>query len=198
MIGPPDPAFLRRVSIWSEAQDIVERLAAATGETAMVGVLDDGQVLYIAIGHPQRSYGIESLPGTRHPAHCTALGKAILAWMPEAEVLTLLGARPPIRLTAKTLTDQDVLMNDLRATRARGYAIDDEERVAGVYCLGAPIQDHAGSVRAAVSVSGPAFRMRERDEGELSATLIAVARSSSLSLGYPDNEHSRDVTDVER
>jgi IclR family pca regulon transcriptional regulator len=69
----------------SEGQQIAERLAAGTGETASVGILDSDEVLYLAIAHGQRELGIQSNVGTRHPLYCTALGKVLLAglsWPP--------------------------------------------------------------------------------------------------------------------
>ena len=78
-------------------------------ETASVGVLEDDQVLYIAIAHGQREFGIQSMAGTRHPAHATALGKALLAARPWREVAHGSAHDPPQRLTQQTITDARVI-----------------------------------------------------------------------------------------
>jgi len=154
-------AFLNNVTIWSQAGQLVERLAEITQETASVGVLDEGQILYIAISRGQKDMGIASAPGTRHPLYCTALGKAIMAELSTAEVNRLLEADPPQRLTPNTITDPAEMRRELGSVRARGYAVDDEERTPGVTCIGAVIRDHRGEPVGALSISGTTARMRE-------------------------------------
>ena len=177
--------FLRGLSIWTLAPDLAQRLAADANETASVGVLENGDVLYIAIANGQRELGIQSAAGTRHPAYCTALGKALLAWRPWAEARELLAARQPVRLTERTITDLEAFAGELQRTRDRGYSVDDEERQSGVVCIGAPIRDHAGGIIAAVSVSGPAYRVREHGVAALAALVVAAAADASMRLGAP-------------
>lgn len=177
--------FLRGLSIWTLAPDLAQRLAAEANETASLGVLENGDVLYIAIANGQRELGIQFAAGTRHPAYCTALGKALLAWRPWAEVQELLTARPPVRLTDHTITGLEAFADELQRTRARGYSVDDEERQSGVVCIGAPIRDHTGGIVAAVSISGPAFRVRERGIAESAAHVVAAAADASVRLGAP-------------
>jgi len=86
-------AFLRSVSIWDYARELADQLAEDVSETASVGVLDQGKVLYIAIARGQRELGIQSQSGTRHPAYCTALGKVFLADLPWAEAARSLSSR---------------------------------------------------------------------------------------------------------
>jgi len=179
-------AFLRGVSVWTNAPELAEQLAGRADETASVGVLDNGEVLYIAIAHGQRELGIQWQPGTRHPAHATALGKAMLAHLPWPEVTAILARRPLVRLTPRTFTDPAALRSELAAIAARGYAVDDEERLPGVFCIGAPIRDHNGSVVAAISISGPAFRIAERGPDELARLVVAAAGDASRRLGAPE------------
>ncbi len=175
--------YLRGLSVWSHAQELADRLAATANETASLGVLDNGQVLYIAIANGQRELGIQSSPGTRHPAHCTALGKALLSALARSEVEATLAAHPAVRLTTRTLVEPDALMADLAAVRTRGYAVDDEERVPGVICIGVPIRDHSGGVVAAISISGPAFRIQEHGIHAMAGLVIAAAADASARLG---------------
>jgi DNA-binding IclR family transcriptional regulator len=168
-------AFLSSVSIWSQANQLADQLAARTGETASVGVLDDGQILYIAIARGQQDMGIASAPGTRHPLYCTSLGKAIMAELPLAEVSKLLEADPPKRLTANTIVDMNSMRRELGEIRTSGFAVDNEERTPGVICIGAAIHDHRGRAVGALSISGPAVRMTESGIARLGGMVVSAA-----------------------
>jgi IclR family acetate operon transcriptional repressor len=176
-------AFLRNVSIWSQANQLAEQLAAVTDETASVGVLDEGQILYIAIARGQGDVGIASAPGTRHPLYCTSLGKAILAALPLDFADHLLEGAPLVRMSSKTIVDLDAFHAELVSIRKRGYAVDDEERTPGVVCVGAAVYDHLRQPVGAISISGPAFRMREHGIGRLGRAAIATANSFSIPIG---------------
>ena len=178
-------AFLRTVSVWNDAPELAERLATELDETASVGILDDGQVLYLAIAHGQSDTGMASVPGTRHPAHATALGKVLLAALPWPAAAAILERRPPVRLTETTCADPASLRAELERVAAQGYAMDAEERQPGVTCYGAPIRDRAGAVVAAISVSGPTFRMRQHGAERLIRAVRATADEASRRLGAP-------------
>ena len=168
-------AYLRNVSVWSQANQLAVELATTAGETASVGVLDSGRILYIAIARGQQDMGIASAPGTRHPAYCTSLGKAILADLPGEQVLEILRKDPPVRLTPSTLVNIRDLQHDLALIRRRGFSIDNEERTPGVLCIGASIRDHKGDPVGALSISGPAGRMREHGVDELGKIVMLTA-----------------------
>ena len=168
-------AYLRNVSVWSQANQLAVELADAAGETASVGVMDAGRILYIAIARGQQDMGIASAPGTRHPAYCTSLGKAILADLPGEQVLDILRTDPPVRLTPSTLVKISDVQRDLALTRRRGFSIDNEERTPGVVCIGAAVRDHKGDPVGAISVSGPAYRMRARGLDEVGRIVIKTA-----------------------
>jgi DNA-binding IclR family transcriptional regulator len=177
-------SFVSRISISRFAYPAVEALAARVDETASIGVLDEGQVLYIAIAHGQHEFGIQSLPYARHPSHCTALGKVLLADLTPERVNELLGASLEA-LTPNTITDPKQLRAELRSVGARGYTVDDEERMPGVLCIAAPVRDHSGKVAAAISVSGPAFRMRRAGLGRLTQAVMESAAVTGEKLGAP-------------
>ena len=177
--------FLSRISISRFAHEAVEALAARVDETASVGVLDEGQVLYVAIAHGQQEFGIQSLPYARHPCYCTALGKALLADLPPQRVDDLLQGSPLEALTPNTITDPGRLRAELTTVAARGYAVDDEERMQGVLCIAAPVRAHSGKATAAISVSGPAFRMRRAGLGWLARAVMEAAAATGERLGAP-------------
>lgn len=178
-------AFLRQVSLWSQATEIAEHLADYTQETASVGILDEGQVLYIAIARGQSEIGIQSAAGTRHPVHCTSLGKVLLADLAWPQVQQVLKQRPPVRFTSRTLIEADGFRRELEHVRVQGFALDEEERTPGVICIGAPLRDHTGRVVGAVSISGPAFRMRERGVPDMAKQVMARAEEASRHLAAP-------------
>jgi DNA-binding IclR family transcriptional regulator len=178
-------AFLRSVSIWDYARDLADQLAEDVGETASVGVLDQGQVLYIAIAiaRGQRELGIQSQSGTRHPVYCTALGKVFLADLPWAEAAAILDAEPMVGLTPSTIVEKAAMREELETIRSRGYAVDDEERNPHVVCIAAPITDHTGRSVAAVSISGPAFRIREQGIANVARRVTERAAEASTRMG---------------
>jgi IclR family acetate operon transcriptional repressor len=182
--------FLSRVSMAGEAQHLVEELAERLNETANFGILDHGEVLYLAIAHGQWELGIQALPGGRHPAHCTALGKALLAHLPWEEVEQILEERPPVQLTRATLVEPADIRRDLARVVRRGYAVDAEERLSGVVCVGAPIRDATGKVVAAISVSGPRLRFGRDRIPALADEVVAVADKGSVILGAPKAERA--------
>jgi IclR family acetate operon transcriptional repressor len=115
--------------------------------------------------------------------HATSLGKALLAAMNVDEAQSLLGERPLVGFTPNTMTTVPQLLRDLEAVRARGYAIDDEESVEGLRCIGAAIHDHDGTPCYALSVSGPKSRMSYSRIQEIGSALTRSAAEVSRRLG---------------
>ena len=136
----------------------LKRLRDITGETAYLAVMEGGGVLSIGRfqgAHSQRS---AAALGSVKPLHCTSQGKALLAHLPPAQRDRLLAA-PLVARTERTITDPILLNVELAKTRARGFALDDEEIVMGTRCVGAPVLDARGMPIAAISVAGPSFRV---------------------------------------
>jgi IclR family acetate operon transcriptional repressor len=178
-------SFVNRKPLAHEAQALVDELAGRVNETASFGILDDGEVLYLAIAPGERELGIQSTAGGRHPAHCTALGKVLLADLPWESVETILKAHPPVRLTPSTLVKTAELRDELARVAQEGYAVDDEERVPGVVCVAAPIRDQTGSVVAAMSISGPSLRITSRRIPALAREVMKISDEASGILGAP-------------
>lgn len=160
----------------------LQRLRDMTGETAYLAVPDDGMVL--ALGKFESPHDIRSAArlGARKPLHCTSQGKAILAFLPEAEAQAMLGHAPLERFTPQTITDRDTLMRQLRIVRARGYAIEDQEILWGNRCVGAPVLDSTGRPVAAISVAGPIYRLTSERVAQLGPEVANVARNIGLGL----------------
>lgn len=134
-----------------------------TGETCYLGVLDGLDVLSLERCDGAHDHRSSSVLGQRKPAYCTSQGKAILSRLDAAKRDATIRDMVLKPLTGSTITDRRRLQAELRIVQARGYAIDDEEILAGVRCVGAPVIDAQGQVRGAISIAGPAYRMtRER------------------------------------
>jgi DNA-binding IclR family transcriptional regulator len=136
----------------------LKRLRDITGETAYLAVMEGGGVLSIGRFQGAHSRRSAAALGTVKPMHCTSQGKAFLAHLPPTQRDRHLTGPLPA-LTPRTITDPVLLEIDLAKTRARGYALDDEEIVIGTRCVGAPVLDGAGLPVAAISVAGPSFRV---------------------------------------
>lgn len=160
----------------------LQRLRDMTGETAYLAVPHDGTVL--ALGKYESPHDIRSAArlGVRKPLHCTSQGKAILAFLPEAEAEAMLGQGPLERFTAHTITDRSTLMTQLRIVRARGYAVEDQEILLGNRCVGAPVLDSTGQPVAAISVAGPVYRLTSERVAQLGPEIANVARNIGLGL----------------
>ena len=177
-------AYLSKLDFPQAARRALEELAAACRETASLGVFSHGEVVYVGIERAQREVGIQSQIGTRHPTHCTALGKVMLADRPDEEVTALMLKTGMPGLTEHTHTSPETLLAELRAVRRRGYAIDNEERSYGVKCIAAPIRDAEGRVIAAISVSGPSFRVSADTLPGLIGAVVSAAAAVSRRQGF--------------
>jgi DNA-binding IclR family transcriptional regulator len=166
------------------AVPILDRLVERSGETGHVATLDGTEVVTIAVVDGWRSVRMHSAVGKRSPAHATAIGKALLAALPDAEVARRYARAGLQRRTPRTLRTIGGLVDHLAEVRARGFALDAEELEPGLRCLAAPVLDHTGTAAAAVGLSGPADRMTEATD-DLARDVRATAREISGALGAP-------------
>lgn len=166
------------------ARPHLERLAFETNETVHLCVLDDGEVLYLDKVEPDRSVRLSSSVGRKNPAHCTAVGKAIMAFMPESEIDAIVQRHGLHRFTSFTLTTAAALKADLETVRSTGYARDWEEHEEGVKCLGSPVRNYSGNVVAAVSLSGPSFRFSDKNLDTFASAVKRASNALSADLGW--------------
>ncbi len=164
-------------------------LRETTRETTQIAILDHWQVVYLERILSPLSVGyMRSRAGAILPAYCTGLGKALLAFRPEADVRAWAATQKFPALTSRTITSARRLLKELAATRARGYVLDDEERENGVRCIAAPVFNHTGEVVAAISVAGPSERMpRELVGSDIAEAVVAAAHSISIDLGATEH-----------
>ena len=139
-------------------QDIITQLAHAVGESVSVAALDHGLPVYIAQAAGERSMRMVTRVGQAVPLHSTAVGKAILAFMPEDRVDTVLAEAPFDASTRSTITAAEPLRQELSEVRSRGFGIEQEEFEEGVASVAAPIFSIGAEVVGALSVSAPIGR----------------------------------------
>ncbi|MGB7190251.1 MAG: IclR family transcriptional regulator [Acidobacteriaceae bacterium] len=176
---------LDNVNIRDEARPIMTRVAFEVGETVHLAVLDRAEVLYIERIEAQRSLTMGSKLGARNPVYCTALGKAILAFSPEAEIdQALAGCRMQAR-TKNTITSVLSFRRELERIRDRGYSIDDEEIEDGIRCISAPVLNPADRAVAAISISGPSSRVTPDRFQIIGKTVMKAAEELSTHIGRP-------------
>ncbi len=166
------------------ARPYLDRLQRQFAETVFFCILDDDQVFYMEKVESQQSVRTACTVGSRAPAYCTAVGKAMLAELGEPEVGDIIRRWGLKAVTAKTITTPTALRSELKAVRARGYAIDDEEKEDGLRCVSAAVRGHSGKLFAAMSVSGPAFRMTKERIPEVGQAVMRAANELSAELGY--------------
>lgn len=174
----------------------IHELNQAADETTLLAILDQTEILYVYTvesSQPVRTY---SKAGKRNPLYCTGLGKAVLAFLPAEKRNALLDQMTLAPRTAKSIVDKTALVEHLKQVQAQGFAIDDLECEDGVRCVGAPIFDYKGEAFAAVSVSGPAYRVTEARVQELAPLVVKAARNISGKLGYlPAIDNSLPITE---
>lgn len=171
--------------IYDVGQPEVERLATETGELASLLVEEHGMGVYLCRAKGNRAVPLRTYAGMRVHLHCTALGKAILAHLPESRVREIIDRHGLPERTTTTITDEEALSTALEEIRERGYACDREERIAGLRCVAAPIKGLDESILGAISVSGPTNRMKgSRFDEEIPEQVLSTANVIELSLNY--------------
>lgn len=172
-----------QLDLRERTRPFLERAVRETGETGHLCVYDDGEVVYLDKIEPSRSVRLTSSVGRRNPAYCTAVGKAIMAFLPAPQVEEAVRKHGLDQLTRKTITTMLDLRADLAKVRSLGYAIDDEEHEEGVLCVGAPVWSVGDYPIAAISVSGPIFRLSHEKVPAVAESIMVIARALSHELG---------------
>ncbi len=176
-------AFLRRTKVVERARQPMDALMRDTGETANLGVEVGDEVLFLSQVETNEVIRAFFPPGTKAPMHVSGIGKALLAWYPETRVRGILARRGLEKFTSLTHSSETALLRDLVHTRARGYAVDDQERATGMRCVAAPIFNSHAEPVAGLSVSGPAFRIALSDAARLGAMVRAAADHVTEATG---------------
>ncbi|MEU7816620.1 IclR family transcriptional regulator [Pseudonocardia sp. NPDC049154] len=179
-----------RLDVTRLGREACERLAQEFGETVNIAVLQDRHAVNVHQARGPSTVLTYNWIGRITPLHCTSSGKALIAWLDPADLNPLLKdvLDHPERFTKKTLTTRDAVVADLGRVRATGYAVVIEEYEIGLNAVGAPIRDQTGGVAAALSLSGPSYRLPPERLEDLAPTVVTAARDISRRLGWWDQE----------
>lgn len=160
----------------------VKELKESTEETSYLSIWDSQEITIAHILEADKTIVVKSVHvGLTQGNHASALGKAILAHLPEGQTAHYFSERPLPAYTANTITDLDALNKNLEQVRAQGYALDLEEFMEDVHCTGAPIFDGQGNVVAAIAISLPTARA-ELNLAQIISKVKQAARSASNTL----------------
>lgn len=133
-------------------QPLLDSLSDRIGESSSVSILDGDEIVYIARAAQQKVMSIALMPGSRLPAHCTSMGRVLLAALPEAQARALLGPGPLPARTPQTLTDPQAVMAELARIRAQGHAVNDQEIETGLRSIAVPVLDAHSRTVAAMNI----------------------------------------------
>jgi len=179
--------FVNKLGILKLSRPFMEKIVSEVNESVYIGILREGNVIYLDIAETVLPVRVISRVGKDVPAYCTAIGKVQLAYSSEEEINKIyMGARLK-RYTDNTITSLPVLKKELKKVAVDNYAYDNEEFESRVRCISVPIKDYLGIPVAALSVTGPACRMTtERMEQEILPVARKYAREISKRLGFQE------------
>jgi len=175
-----------QMDLAKESQPICDRLSRESGETTNIAILDGDRIINIVEAHGPAEISLRTWIGQNCPAHATSSGKALLAALGAQTLRDLLGAGTLPVFTPNTVSDTDALAAELEHVRRDGWANVREELEVGLNAVAAPIWDSSGKTIAALSVSGPAYRLSPDRFATVAKLTIDSARQISRRLGHLD------------
>ena len=176
-------AYLSSTSLGTALQPYLEKVSETTHESCSVGVLDEDEIVYVARAATKRIMSVALNVGSRLPAYCSAIGRVLLANLPEAELAAYLDRVELAPLTTHTVTSAQALRDVLETTRAKGFAVVDQELEIGLRSIAVPIRNANGRVVAAMNVSAQAGRVGRKDmEKNYLPVLQAAAQEVSVLI----------------
>ncbi len=175
---------LDNVQLRQIAHPFLQGLTTATNETSHLAVLEGTEIVYIDKVDNTQAVRMRSRVGQRGNLHSTAVGKSMLAFLPELERERVLGRLQFQPQTKHTITDPDTFREQLSLVRRLGYAVDDEENEVGIRCIGSPIYDHTGRITGALSITGWTLTMTRERIPHLAAEIMQTCQKISQELGF--------------
>jgi len=174
--------MLHDVDLQRWAQPYLQQLAALSGETVDLAILDDDHVVYLQVIESTQRVKIAAAVGEQLPVHCTATGKTFLAYLPVYQVNEIL-AKGMTKYTKNTLTSLADLDQDLREIRERGFAISKEEYEKDINAVAAPILDANGCPIAVIAIVGPSFRLSHDRMMKLGQSILETTSAIGREIG---------------
>jgi DNA-binding IclR family transcriptional regulator len=164
------------------AAPFLHRLCEEHRETVTLSILDDSDVVFLDVVESPQRVKLAASIGQRLPAFATAAGKAILAYISDEAVKKVI-ERGMQQYTPQTIHSQEIFFQDLNQTRKQGFSIAEQEYEEGINAVAAPILNLAGQPVAAITVTGPAYRLSRERMNEIGSTILETAREIAIELG---------------
>jgi IclR family transcriptional regulator, pca regulon regulatory protein len=180
-------AYLSALSFPEVALPKLEELVALTGESSEAAILDRGDAVYVARVAGPALLTISVNIGARRPAHATSLGRAMLAYLPEEELETLLARYELKQVLASTVIDLDQFRKELAKVREQGYAVINQELEEGLIALAVPVRDRSGAVLGAINISTHIGRKSVKDLVTFAPVLQKTAAEIESGLRFSPN-----------
>lgn len=176
--------MLNQIELKTEALPHLRELTQNMGRVCHMGILSQGEVVYIEKLEPLTSIRMFSGIGKRVPVHSTSLGKALLMDKSKDEIIDIVGEKGMSRFTDNTFGNTKDFINEMQKVKNQGYAIDNQENESGIYCVAAPITDYRNRVIAAISTTGKDNSFVDDSNSEIIQSVINTARTISKKMGY--------------
>jgi len=176
-------AFVRSRDIIATSRPFMTALMEKSEETTNLAVADQGECIYLAQVECRQMMRVQAKPGSRVPIHSSAVGKALLAAMPDEKAKKFIQMREFERSTDKTVTEQRAIYHEVEDVREHGYGRDDEEHCIGLRCVASAIYDEFGEPMAAVSLSGPRARISDERFPILGEMVKETAEQITAAMG---------------
>jgi IclR family KDG regulon transcriptional repressor len=176
--------IMGNLDLRTQAGPTLDRLNRETGLTVHLAILAEGEVVYIDKREANEPVRMYSAVGKRAPVHCTALGKALIAYLHEEELRKIVKAKGLARYTENTITTWKRLREHLTRVRERGFSQDRAEQQDRIYCIGAAIRDDSGKVVGSISLTGAVYSHEISQLERLAPVLMQAAEEISGRLGY--------------
>ena len=172
-------SVVNKIDIVKLAIPYMEELSKKYNEAINLAKLDKDEIVYIHKIESSTTLKLDLKLGSRHPAYCTGLGKVLLAYLKEDELISYLGRVKLKKFTSSSITHQEKLKQELILIRQQGYAFDNEEYTQGVCCLAVPIRDCTNKVCAALSIAIPSIRFKDYERSLMINDLITESKKIS-------------------
>lgn len=172
-------AYLSSTPLPRLLQPVLEQVSEQTHESCSASILEGGEIVYIARAATRRIISVGLGVGSRLPAYCTSMGRVLLAALEPAELEAYLQRTPLRPLTPHTLTDPELLREELARVRSEGYALVDQELELGLRSIAVPVKNARGKVLAAINIGAQAGRV---SQAEMTHNLLPVLRQAAQSL----------------
>jgi DNA-binding IclR family transcriptional regulator len=179
---------LQKLRLRDQALPELRELCRETRETVHLAILDEGDVIYIDKEESPQTIRMFSAIGKRGPAHCTGVGKVLLAGLSDGDLSAVIRAKGLPRFTENTITDPEDLRTHLQTVRELGYAIDDREHESDIRCIACPVFDHRGVAIASISLTVPAFRASQEEIEGQAPVVRQYADRISRKMGWAGSE----------